>query len=124
MSTLRLELEGDAQVRQALRQVSADLDDLKQANSDTSQIVTAAARGVAPKRTGRLAASGRATPETGAAVITFTVPYANPIHWGWRARHIAAQPFAMTAAEATQPTWLRRYEDNIQAIARREGLDG
>jgi hypothetical protein len=124
VTSYRLELEGEAQLRQALEQTAAGLEDLQQANRDTSQMITAAARGTAPKRTGRLAASGRATPEPGAAVITFTVPYANPIHWGWRARHIAAQPFAQSAAEATQPTWLRRYEENIHSLIRKEGLDG
>jgi hypothetical protein len=124
MTSLRLDIQGDKELEKALRQAASDLTELKQANSDTSQIVTAAARGRAPRRTGRLAASGSPSRDAKGAGTTFTVPYANPIHWGWRARRIKPQPFAQTAAEATQPSWLKKYEDNIQDIIRKANLDG
>jgi hypothetical protein len=124
MITLRCELEGEQAVLAALHQTVSGLGDLKQANQGASQIVVAAARGRAPRRTGRLAASGQGVPKDKQASITFSVPYANPIHWGWRARNIRAQPFAITAAEATQPQWLRRYEDNIQQVIKGAGLNG
>jgi hypothetical protein len=124
MTTYRFEIEGEQDVRQALRKVEAELNDLKQANQDASQIVLAAARGRAPRRSGALAASGRATPQDRQASVSFSVPYANPIHWGWRARNIKPQPFAISAAEATQPVWLRKYEVNIVRILREVGLYG
>lgn len=124
VSTLRLDLQGEKQVQQALRQTAKELSDLKQANKDTSQMVLSVARARAPKRSGRLSASGRGSPDTTGAGVTFTVPYANPIHWGWRARNIKPQPFALSAAETTQPVWLGLYERNIEAIARKEGLHG
>jgi len=124
MTTLQCEITGDKEVERALRQTAEELGELRQARSDTSQIVTAAARGRAPRRTGRLAASGRAGADDKSAGTTFTVPYANPIHWGWPARKIPPQPFALSAAEATQPIWISRYEDNIQRIIQKEGLHG
>lgn len=124
MSTLRLKLEGEQKVQGALRQVSSDLSDLKQANRDTSQLVVSVSRAKAPRRTGRLAASGVATPQTTGAGVTFTVPYANPIHWGWRARKIKPQPFALSAAETTQPVWMGLYDRNIDQIIRKEGFSG
>jgi len=124
MSTLRCELEGEQAVKAALKETATGLDDLKRANQDAGQVVLAAGRGRAPRRSGRLAASGQAVPKEKAATVTFSVPYANPIHWGWRARNIRPQPFAWSAAEATQPLWLRRYEDNIQQLIKGAGLHG
>jgi len=127
MSTLRFEIENVDQLRKALRQVSDHLEVLKEANQQAAQIVTVEAIGKAPRRSGALAASGRPSAGPNGATITFgspRVPYANPIHWGWRARNIKPQPFAIQAAEATRPAWFRQYEENIMAIIRREDLDG
>ena len=44
-----------------------------------------------------------------------SLPYAGPIHWGWPARRIEAQPFIADAAQATEPIWIPAYEADVQA---------
>jgi hypothetical protein len=47
------------------------------------------------------------------------VPYAGPIHWGWPARRITAQPFIQEAAVATQPAWENAYLEDMQRVVDR-----
>lgn len=109
-----------------LRAAEVDLDELKVATSAAGQIVLAAATATAPRRTGRLASSGKASKNRRRATITFgaaAVPYAGPIHWGWPRRHIAANPWVSKAAQATEPTWTQAYVRELDAIlARVEGV--
>jgi hypothetical protein len=52
-----------------------------------------------------------------------SVPYAPPIHWGWPARNIAAQPFVSQAAQATESQWLPVYLHDVQqALDRVKGV--
>ena len=113
-------VEGLGAFIRAMKQAEADLDEFKFATQRAGEIVVAAAQGLAPRRTGRLAASGRASKAARKATVRFgsaRVPYAGPIHWGWPRRGIAAQPFAVDAARATEPTWLAAYARDLEAIA-------
>ena len=112
-------VEGLSELVRALRAAENSLDDLKTANQTASRIVLDAARVAAPRRTGRLAASGRVNRAAKKANVMFgnaRVPYAQPIHWGWAARDIEAQPFVTTAAERTRPAWVAAYEHELQQI--------
>ena len=44
------------------------------------------------------------------------LPYAGPIHWGWPARGICAQPFMTDAAADTEPSWTRTYRAEVDRI--------
>lgn len=112
-------VEGLGALIKALKVAEGDLDDLKAANQSASGIVLNAARPLTPVRTGRLAASGRINKAAKKASVVFgkaSVPYANPIHWGWPRRNIKANPFVTTAAAGAQDQWLRAYADDIQRI--------
>jgi len=74
-------------------------------------IMLAAAQARTPVRTGRLRSSGIVTE----GAVTFPVPYAAPIHWGWRARNIQANPFLTEGVEASQPRWTAAYENELQS---------
>jgi len=74
-------------------------------------IMLAAAKERTPVRTGKLRASGIVLE----GAVQFTVPYAAPIHWGWRARNISPQPFLTQGIEASQNTWTAAYESELQA---------
>ena len=51
------------------------------------------------------------------------MPYAGPIHWGWPARNIKAQPFVVEAAQATEAEWVAMYEAEVDRILERvEGI--
>jgi hypothetical protein len=113
-------VEGLGPFIRAMREAQADLDELKDATQKAGTIVLAAAAGRAPRRTGTLASSGRASRAARKAIVRFgsaRVPYAGPIHWGWPRRHIAAQPFALDAARATEPMWLAGFTRDLERIA-------
>jgi len=107
----------DALVR-TLNRAAVDISDLKDANRAAGETVASEASVRAPRgRTGKLAASVRAARQARRARVmvgSARVPYAGPIHWGWPARGIAAQPFAATAAQATEPRWRAAYLDAVQ----------
>lgn len=111
-------VEGLAALTRTMRKAGEDLTDLKDANARAAAIVASAAAGMAPRRTGRLAASIRGTRAAARARVVagrVSVPYAAPIHWGWPARHIKANPFLSDAARATEPQWLPQYLKDVEA---------
>jgi hypothetical protein len=57
-----------------------------------------------PRRTGRLAGSGSATPEGPTRVrVTYSADYAAPIHWGWPRHDIERHAFAIAALRRDKP---------------------
>lgn len=119
---LRTELKGAAELRRTLRKAGQDLEDLKDANAAAAKIVEEGAVGLVPVDFGNLARSIRSSGTKTAGVVragSKAVPYAGPIHWGWPARNIQANPFAADAAKLTEPTWGRIYEDAVQQAIKR-----
>lgn len=113
-------IDGLRRLRRDLRQLEGGLADLKDANARAGQVVVQAATAKAPRRpgSGRLAGSGRASRAAGRVSVLWggaRVPYAGPIHWGWPARGIEAQPFVAEAAQETEPKWLPAYLADIDA---------
>lgn len=120
-----MRIQGLPRLRRALRQLDADVTDLKNANAAAAATVAAAAAARAPRRSGALAASVRGNRAASRATVragTARVPYAGPIHWGWPARGITAQPFVIDAARATEPVWLAAYARDLErAVSRVSG---
>src|SRR4051812_32251978 len=118
---VEVKVDGLRRLQRELKAAGESLDDLKDANAKAGRIVADEAGRRAPRgATGRLAGSGRASRAAGRAQVVFgsaAVPYAGPIHWGWPARGIEAQPFATEAAEGTRGEWLDVYLDELQQIA-------
>jgi hypothetical protein len=112
----QVRVEGARELRRTLRAAGDKLGDLKAVHQKVGGIVVARATGTAPRRTGRLAASVRAGRLASGVAVRSRLPYANPIHWGWPARGIAAQPFLSTAATDTEPTWIQVYEAEMERI--------
>lgn len=111
------QVEGLAELRRELKRLGVGVQDLKAANQRAAEVVLGAAR--PPRKSGRLASSGRAGRGESKAVVTFggaTVPYARPIHWGWPARNIEPHPFALEAAEDTEPQWLDVYRQELDEL--------
>lgn len=123
--TTSVSVQGLSRLRRDLRKAGEGLEDLKAANAAAAAIVAAAAEARAPRRTGRLAASVRGNRAASRASVSAgraSVPYAGPIHYGWPARHIEAQPFVIDAAQATESAWLPAYERDLDRVA--HSLDG
>jgi hypothetical protein len=114
-----MRVEGARTLRASLKAAGLSVQDLKDAHRQVADQVLAASRPVAPHRTGRLAASMRASGTQTAAIVRAggaRVPYAGPIHWGWPARHIKAQPWLADTAASTQSTWEGTYLSALEHI--------
>ena len=114
-----IKLDGARQLRRTLKDAEANLDDLKDINREAANIGLNAARPAIPVLTGRLAGSARAAGTKTAAIIRFgtkAIPYANPIHWGWPKRNIAANKFGIEPVRAVEPRIQAVYLDGIQQI--------
>jgi HK97 gp10 family phage protein len=110
---------GGKELRKTLKAAGDNLADLKAVHQAAGNVVVARAQAIAPRRSGALAGSIRAAKlASGVAVRAGSarVPYAGPIHWGWPARNIAAQPFLTNAAQQTEPEWTALYEEALDKI--------
>ena len=103
-------VRGAAEFDRSTRKAAVDLGEMKAAAAETARIVASAGAARAPRRTGRLAGSMRpGALKGGTAIVRNPRPYAKPIHWGWPARRIAANPFLSDAATSTEPRWSAVY---------------
>lgn len=120
------EVEGGRQLRQTLKQADEQLADLKRAHAEAAQIAAEASAQLAPRRSGKLAATIRSSGTKTAGIIRAgrkSVPYAAPIHWGWNTRPSArrgwrggtidANPFLSTGAKDSEGRWIRVYERHV-----------
>ena len=114
-----IRVDGARQLRSSMRRAGLDLDQLKSTHAAVAQLVAGRGRTAAPKRSGRLAASVRPSGTKTQAVIRAgyaRVPYANPIHWGWPRRGIAANPWLSRAAQSSEPAWVGIYTREVDRI--------
>jgi hypothetical protein len=117
-----VEVRGGRELRRTLKAAGDDLSDLKDANQRVGNVVVARATSLAPRRSGALAGAMRATRAATSVTVKAggaRVPYAGPIHWGWPARGITAQPFLSDAATGTESTWVPIYESELDRIIER-----
>ena len=123
------EIEGLRQLQRALNKLD---DDTKMAMKPTHQaaaeiVATDAAR-KAPRRSGRLSRSVKASAvKTGGRVRVgygggAPSLYAGPIHFGWPARRIRPQPFVYDALDPNRPAVLRLYEERMTELVKRHDL--
>lgn len=116
MTSIRADVKGTDTLTRTMHAAGDDFDDLSDPALVAGRIIAARASATAPRLSGRLAGSIRATrSRTGAVDIGSPLPYAAPIHWGWRARGIIGRPFLSEAGTATEPQWIKAYEDYVDA---------
>lgn len=139
MAGFGVNVYGANRLIRTLRKADLDVKQLKTINKQAANTVSAAARirvpvGVKSRksskryRPGKLSKSIRAGATNRAGVIragSKRVPYANPIHWGWkgtdsRGRHLNIQPnyFISDAALATEPVWVKEYEQHMAKVVK------
>lgn len=120
-----IEVEGLRRLRKTLREAGDDLSDLKELNAKAAEIAANASADLAPSRTGRLKKTIRSSGTKTAGIIragTKKVPYAGPIHWGWKKRKIKPNPFMSDGAQDSKGEWLPIYEAGLDGILYR--IDG
>jgi hypothetical protein len=112
-------VEGARELRRTLKRAGVHLEDLKDANAAAGNIVAGAGRTSAPRRSGSLAGTIRASRAAASATVRAggaRVRYAGPIHWGWPNRNITAQPWLSEAAVKTEPQWTAAYEAGVAKV--------
>lgn len=112
-------VDGARQLRRTMRKADMDLQELKDTHARVAALVAGRSRPAAPERSGRLAASIRPGATKTSAIVRAgrkSIPYAGPIHWGWPARNITAQPFLVDAAKDSEPAWLAVYNQAVEKI--------
>jgi HK97 gp10 family phage protein len=117
--TVNAKVLGVDELTSTMHKAGEALAAMDSAHGKASAMIASAAAAAAPRRSGRLASSVRAGKGGGKGTVDVTAAYAGPIHWGWPSRHIDPQPFAMNAARATEPQWIKFYEEETQ-----KALDG
>lgn len=88
-------------------------------NKDAALALVPIARGLVPVQTGRLQASIRAGATLRSGTVKAgkaSVPWANPIHWGWHRHNISPQPFLVEALQGNTDVIRETYITNLQAF--------
>jgi hypothetical protein len=109
-------VEGLREKVRALEALGVEVDDLKDAFAGIAAEGAALASRLAPRRSGRLAGSIRGNRAKGKAVVTAgraTVPYAGPINYGWRRRHIGDDLFMQRADAQLEERAVALLEENL-----------
>lgn len=117
----QVKVEGARELEATMHRAADDVGDLSSAASQSGSQVAQVARGLAPVRSGRLVGTIRAAQPTSARAVTAGgvtaggpgVPYAGPIHWGWAARNIQAQPFLTDALAQTESSVVNTYAEAV-----------
>lgn len=137
--SVQVKVTGAKELRRSIRQIEDAAakkgmqGELKTAYRTAARVVEIAAKGEAPKRSGRLAGTIKAKgTTTGAAVTaggTKRVPYAGPIHWGWPSRPnrprgwrggpISANKFMVRAAMDSRDVVKEVLEDELNKVLKR-----
>jgi hypothetical protein len=111
----------------ALQEVGVPADEIKLANQQAGELVLAAARPLVPVRSGRLLNTlriGRALNKVTVSAGRASVPYANPIHWGWFKRNIKPQPFFVKALGYTREEVYQNYFRSIDSLIAKQDTKG
>lgn len=120
----RLRVDGAAKLRRTLKAAGRDLEGqaLKDAHKKAADLVAREARPdtpVGPDTGGHIKEDIRTSGTASAAIIRAgraRRPYAGPVHWGWRARGIKAQPWIYEAAQRTTVAWTGIYLTAVEEV--------
>lgn len=116
MAGARVQVSGDRRLSSALRRGADDMGDLSAVSAQAAAMVAAGARGRTPRLTGALAATVRAGSSGPFGVASAGTAYANPIHWGWRARGIEGRPWLVDTAHQMEPVWIQLFQQEIDRV--------
>lgn len=125
MEQTGIKVQNLREVNKALRAVGVPADAVKKAGKDSAEVVMNEARALVPVRSGKLRNSIRLG-ATARGKITIragnntTVPYANPIHWGWFARRIKPSPFFVKALGYTRDQVYKQYFAQVDKLIAEE----
>lgn len=122
-----IKVEGLKDVLFALKQIGVPTAEVSAASQQAADIVASTARTLVPVRSGRLRASIKSKKQARKVLVSAgtnkTVPYANPIHWGWFydrnnfvKKNILPNPFFAKALGLTRNEVYKTYFVNINKL--------
>lgn len=120
--TATVTVRGARELRATMRRADVELTELRDVHAAVAGLVAGAARPAAPRDTGALASTVRGNRAQSRATVSAgfgRIPYAGPVHWGWPARNITAQPWIADTATRTEPTWVQLYRAGVARIVSR-----
>lgn len=111
----------------SLRAIGVPSKEIGEASQEAGELVAGSARTLVPVRSGRLRATIKAKRIARKVVVSAgnntTVPYANPIHFGWnydrknnQAKNIRPRPFFSNALTRTRSQVYRIFFDNMEKL--------
>jgi hypothetical protein len=111
----------------ALRAIGVPSAEIGAASQEAGEIVASSGRTLVPVRTGRLRATIKARKVARKVVVSAgnnsSVPYANPIHFGWnydrknlQAKNIRPRPFFTNALTRTRSQVYKAFFDNMEQL--------
>jgi hypothetical protein len=123
-----VKVKGYKQAIKALQAIGVPAAEIKAAGSEAGELVANEARGLVPVKTGALRNSIRVskalTKVTVSAGNNRSVPYANPIHWGWFKRNIRPQAFFVKALGITRDEVYRNYYRSLDRLIETNSTKG
>jgi hypothetical protein len=123
-----VKVKGYKQAIRALQAIGVPAAEIKAAGSEAGELVANEARGLVPVKTGALRNSIRVskalTKVTISAGNNRSVPYANPIHWGWFKRNIRPQAFFVKALGITRDEVYRNYYRSLDRLIAQNSTKG
>jgi hypothetical protein len=115
-----IKVAGYRQAIKALQAIGVPAAEIKAAGSEAGELVAGQARLLAPVRSGRLRNSIRVSKALNRVSVSAgnnkSVPYANPIHWGWFKRNIKPQPFFVKALGITRDEVYQNYYRSLDKL--------
>jgi HK97 gp10 family phage protein len=115
-----IKVAGLKQAIKALQAIGVPAAEIKAAGSEAGELVAGQARALAPVRSGALRNSIRVSKSLNRVSVSAgnnkSVPYANPIHWGWFKRNIKPQPFFVKALGITRDEVYQNYYRTLDKL--------
>jgi len=123
--TKPVRIDGIKDIRRSVNRLGKEIDKdaakgaLKDMNAEAAEIVKQKAATLIPVRTGRLAATLRASGTQKSARVRAgfkRVPYAGVVHFGWPRRNISPQPFLYEALDSRRAEVLAVYDERLSKL--------
>ena len=119
-----IEVDGTRELRRIIKRIENQemKAGLKDANKKAAEVIAEPAQKEAPRDSGALAKSVRATGGIASGAVKVgskaRVPYAGVIHFGWPARNIQPQPFVTEALQEHLGDARDVYEEILSEVIR------
>lgn len=118
----RVIVTGDKMLAATLHNAARQLVNMTSTHAQAGEVVRARAASNAPKRSGRLAGSVRASASSDEVEVSSSVVYARRVNYGMPSVGQAAQPFMTNALRDTEREVVGRYAKATgQAVAQVKG---